>query len=224
MMKFKKLAGLSAGILAASLLGACGGSKSGVNTIDVDDVVRVLENNADIAYAAYSDSVTTAIALEAALKTFRENPTQANFDAAKIAWLVAREPYGQTEVYRFRNSPIDSTDYATENGPEGDINAWPLGEALIDAVVTGGDFGTDQIGVTEHSVAGIAVDEITVENHTNNNIIAQTDIEITSELLSNTATAEDERDVISGYHAIEFLLWGQDLKTADDTVTNGDDR
>ena len=30
-------------------------------------------------------------------------------------------------------------------------------------------------------------------------------------MLANSTGAEDERDVISGYHAIEFLLWGQDL-------------
>ncbi len=41
-----------------------------------------------------------------------------------------------------------------EDGPEGDINTWPLGEALIDYVVTGSDFEADQVGVTEHQ-AGV---------------------------------------------------------------------
>lgn len=209
---------------------------------DLDKLKQVLETNADIAFAAYSDSVTTAKALEAAINTLVDDPTEANLEAAKTAWLVAREPYGQTEVYRFRASPIDDTNYDAsdgEDGPEGDINAWPLGEALIDYVVTGTDFGDDQVGVTEHNTG--VEDPIPP-----NNIINSTDITIDEALLANTATAEDEHDVIAGYHAIEFLLWGQDLNedgsadtetsrdstpgqrpvtdfAADDTCTNGPD-
>ncbi|HBR97947.1 MAG TPA: peptidase, imelysin family protein, partial [Gammaproteobacteria bacterium] len=171
------------------------------SVINLDNVQKVLNTNADIALAAYEDSVDTAKTLQTAIATFAGEPTQANLDAAKSAWLAAREPYGQTEVYRFRLSPIDSTDYTNEDGPEGDINAWPLGEALIDYVVEGNDFGDDQVAVTEHA---------TGVNYPAMNII-NSDVEITKELISNTATAEDEKDVIAGYHAIEFMLWGQDL-------------
>jgi len=73
---------------------------------------------------------------------------------------------------------------------------------LIDYVVEGPDFGADQIGVSAH--------ETGVENVPENNII-DSDVTIDTALLENTATAEDERDVVAGYHAIEFLLWGQDL-------------
>ncbi len=226
-----KLAHLAAAVATASLLTACGGSSSSssddVAVIQVDKVSQVLETNADIAYAAYSDAVTTAIALQTALQTFREDPTEANFVAAKEAWLVAREPYGQTEVYRFRNSPIDSTDYSSEDGPEGDINAWPLGEALIDYVsVNDSDFGTDQVGVTANQAGingGGALTAEDAEADSSNNIIGDTSITIDADLLANTATAEDEHDVISGYHAIEFLLWGQDLNN-DGGVTDGSDR
>lgn len=180
-----------------------------IEAVGLDKARQVLETNARIAYAAYSDAVDTAIALQDALDTFQQDPTQENLDAAKMAWLVAREPYGQTEVYRFRLSPIDSTNYSDENGPEGDINAWPLGEALIDYVVEGTDFGADQVGVTSHA---------TGVDYPNENII-QSDIEINEALISNTATADDEHDVISGYHAIEFLLWGQDLNADGDANT-----
>lgn len=219
---------LATGIVLATSLVACGGGGGGggsadVNPIDIANVRKVLETNADIAYASYSDSVETAKALQTALAALRADPTELNLAAAKKAWLVAREPYGQTEVYRFRLSPIDSTDYASEDGPEGDINAWPLGEALIDYVVIGGDFADDEIGVVENSVGingGLAVDS---SNHTGNNIIAQTSIVIDEALVSNTAMAEDEHDVIAGYHAIEFMLWGQDLND-EGGVTDGDDR
>ncbi len=187
---------------------------------DLDKLRSVLETNADIAFAAYSDSVTTAEQLQAAIDTLVADPTEANLAAAKQAWLVAREPYGQTEVYRFRASPIDDTNYNAEDGedgPEGDINAWPLGEGLIDYVVTGTDFGDDQVNVTEHQT-GVA------DPVPDNNIINSTDITIDQALLSNTATAEDEHDVIAGYHAIEFLLWGQDLNAdgSADTVSSRD--
>ncbi len=186
-------------------------------------VTALLETNADIALAAYSDSLDTAVALKAAIDAFAQAPTQANLDAAKQAWLVAREPYGQTEVYRFRLSPIDSTNYEDEDGPEGEINAWPLGEALIDYVINAEpDFGNDQVGVVVNS-AGIANNGAVDGTMSSMNIIAQTSITIDAALLSNTVTAEDERDVIAGYHAIEFLLWGQDLND-NAMVTDGTDR
>ena len=223
---------LAACIASTSLLIACGGSSSSSDSnanansstpaINMEKAQLVLNTNADIALAAYTDSVVTAKALKTALATFKAEPTEANLTAAKKAWLVAREPYGQTEVYRFRNSPIDSLDV------EGDINAWPLGEALIDYVNTGNDgddFDNDQIGVTEHGLGDDITSAINVTNaDPANTIIGNTDIVINKALLDKGLAAEDEHDVISGYHAIEFLLWGQDLNTTDKSTTNGADR
>jgi putative iron-regulated protein len=186
--------------------GGTGGNGPAV-THDLDKLRQVLETNADVAFAGYSDAVTTAEALQAAITTFVTSPTEANHAAAKQAWLVAREPYGQTEVFRFRASPIDDTNYDAadgEDGPEGAINAWPLGEALIDYVKAGTDFGADQLEVSSHET-GVA-DPIPP-----NNLINSTAIPIDEALLANTLSSEDERDVLAGYHAIEFLLWGQDL-------------
>lgn len=217
-LKAMKLTPIAASLALSTMLVACGGgggssdsggvssSSSSSSTpsssdINMDNAQKVLNTNADIGYAAYSDAVDTAKALQTAIATFKADATQANLDVAKTAWLVSREPYLQTEVTRFRLSPIDSTDYASEDGPEGDINAWPLGEALIDYVKTGTDFGDDQVGVTTQSTA---------VNYPTENII-NSSVTIDENLISNTATADDEHDVISGYHAIEFMLWGQDL-------------
>lgn len=223
-----KLNQLAACVAAVSFLTACGSSSDddSAPAINMEKAQLVLETNADIALAAYTDSVETAIALRTALATFKTTPTEANLEAAKKAWLVAREPYGQTEVYRFRNSPIDSTDYSSEDGPEGDINAWPLGEALIDYVETNAtDFTEDEVGVTANS-AGINSDGAVDGSDDTQNIIGTASITIDADLLANTATADDEHDVIAGYHAIEFLLWGQDLNTDTDpaSTTNGTDR
>ncbi|MEM6773352.1 MAG: imelysin family protein [Pseudomonadota bacterium] len=197
----------------------------GGSVIDIARVQQLLETNADIARALYLDSVDTAQALSDAIDAFADDRSQANLDAAKMAWLVAREPYGQTEVYRFRLSPIDSTDYSEEDGPEGDINAWPLGEALIDYVVTNDgtldDFEFDQVGITESATPINAGGEVRGTEMPAINIIAS-DVPITEELISGTATADDERDVIAGYHAIEFLLWGQDLNNNGEVTTGAD--
>ena len=168
-----------------------------------DDVLRT---NGNIAYLAYGDSLVTAIELRSALEQLVDEPTEANLAAAREAWLAAREPYGQTEVYRFRVGPIDALlDDGTlgedGDGPEGAINAWPLGEGLIDYVANDvdGDAGPE----IPSSVADIS-----------GNIIADTTNFPTIDagvIRDNFELGGDERNVSSGYHAIEFLLWGQDL-------------
>lgn len=212
-----RLKTVAVAFLASLLVASCDEESGGGDPNDLDLIRMVLTTNADIAEASYTDSITTAQALSDAIDALIADPSEATLAAARDAWLVAREPYGQTEVYRFRASPIDDSNYDPadgEDGPEGDINAWPLGEGLIDYVVTGTDFGDDQINVTEHSTGVAAPIPM-------NNIINSTDIVIDEALLSNTATAEDEHDVIAGYHAIEFLLWGQDLNDGGSADTLG---
>lgn len=223
---------LVACIASASLLIACGGDSSSSKDSPIQ---KVINTNADIAYATYTDSVVTAEALKTAIATFKAEPTADNLAAAKTAWLVAREPYGQTEVYRFRETPIDdnfSTSTSNEDGPEGAINAWPLGEGLIDYVntgVNGDDFDDAQIG-SDHIVNTVLelpevskiADPVGVTTAQDDNIIGNTAVEITPALLE-ASEGGDGSDVISGYHAIEFILWGQDLNNDGDT-TDGTDR
>lgn len=175
---------------AAGANGAAGvDGTNGVSTyVTVDDV---LKTNANIAYAAYSDSLIAAKSLETAVATFVATPSAENMQAAKKAWLDAREPYGQTEVYRFRDGPIEAR--------EGNINAWPLGEAVIDYVAVEVD-GEANSGDAANISAG--------------NIIANTADypTITTDAIDSVFELEgDESFVTTGYHAIEFLLWGQDL-------------
>src|SRR3546814_6083146 len=54
--------------------------------------------------------------------------------AARGAWVAARVPYQQTEVFRFGNPIVDDW--------EGKVNAWPLDEGLID-YVDDGAYGTE---------------------------------------------------------------------------------
>ena len=86
----------------------------------------VLSHYADLAHAKYEDSLISARTLQGAVNQFVAEPTEANLANAKDAWLAARVPYQQSEVYRFGNAIVDDW--------EGKVNAWPLDEGLIDYV------------------------------------------------------------------------------------------
>jgi putative iron-regulated protein len=155
----------------------------------------VVNHYADIAYAVFSDAHSTALKLQEAVEALLANPTAETQQAAKDAWIAARVPYMQSEVFRFGNPIVDEW--------EGQVNAWPLDEGLIDYV--DGDY--------EHALGNPAASA---------NIIANTEIqvgedkidvsEITGEKLASlNELAGSEANVATGYHAIEFLLWGQDL-------------
>ncbi len=142
---------------------------------------EVIENYANLVYANYKKAYDDAVLLETALKTFTTTPSEANFTAAKTAWKTSRESYGTTEAFRFANGPIDGDD----DGPEGLLNAWPLDENFIDYV--DGAPG-----------AGIINDEDDYPT-------------IDKALLQSLNEDGGEKNISVGYHAIEFLLWGQDL-------------
>jgi putative iron-regulated protein len=188
-------------VLAASLVGisACSDDEdpegsAGTPTTDTDGGTTGLSEEAalaaattyaDLVVAAYDDAIASAAELQSAIEELVADPTEATLQAAKDAWLAGREVYGPTEAFRFYDGPIDDP----EDGPEGQINAWPLDEAYIDYV--DGDPG-----------AGIVNDVEGVP-------------EITTDVLVEANEEGGESNISTGWHAIEFLLWGQDL-SADD--------
>ena len=78
------------------------------------DAASALTTYADIVHATYADALAGAEELDAAVDAFVAAPSADGLEAAKRAWLDAREPYGQTEAFRFSGGPIDDAD-----GPEG---------------------------------------------------------------------------------------------------------
>lgn len=157
----------------------------------------VLKTYADIAQAGYADSLSTAMTLNAAVDALVAMPSAETLAAARQAWIAAREPYQQTEVYRFGNPIVDDW--------EGKVNAWPLDEGLIDYVDASYGGPTDENELAALNV--IANPIITIAG-------AEVDAsEITPELIGETLNEADgiESNVARGYHAVEFLLWGQDL-------------
>lgn len=164
--------------------------------LSAQDRVGVLATYADIAQAGYEDSLATARALEASVAALIADPSEAALENARATWRAARIPYQQTEVFRFGNPIVDDW--------EGRVNAWPLDEGLID--YTAGDY----IGpYDENPFAGLNIIANPAPVVAGQTIDAAT---ITPELLQSLHELDGiEANVATGYHAIEFLLWGQDL-------------
>ncbi|NTV97522.1 MAG: iron-regulated protein, partial [Thiobacillus sp.] len=67
----------------------------------------VLEHYAALVHANYSDTLTAARRMQAAIDAFLVAPSAQTQQAARDAWRAAREFYGQTEAFRFYGGPID---------------------------------------------------------------------------------------------------------------------
>lgn len=143
---------------------------------------------ADIALAGYEDSLLRARELQQAVGDLIAAPSPATLAAARTAWKESRIPYMQTEVFRFGNTVVDDW--------EGRVNAWPLDEGLIDYVAG----HPDAVNVIANRTLLINGMTVTADP-------------IDARLLEDVLHEAEgiETNVATGYHAIEFLLWGQDL-------------
>ena len=156
----------------------------------------ISENYSNIAYAKYKDSLVLAEVMLSKINNFLDSPSKKKYDDIKKSWLMARTIYQQTEVFRFGNPIVDDW--------EGKVNAWPLDEGLIDYVNINNYYPSENdfsnFNVIANAVLKVEGQEINAKN-------------ITPNLLSNVLheIGGNEANVATGYHAIEFLLWGQDL-------------
>jgi putative iron-regulated protein len=171
-MRIRRSVVLLAPALAAGALGCA--------IDDQTDRGPAIRRYAALVHQSYQDSLQRAEALKLAIDSFVAAPSAASLEAARTAWKASREPYLQTEVYRFYGGPIDD-----EDGPEGQINAWPLNEAHIDYTMR-----EPEAGIINEPAMFPTIDKALI-------------------IKQNGLGAED--NVASGYHAVEFLLWGQDL-------------
>lgn len=135
---------------------------------------------------SYREAHARALAMQQAIHTLLEQPNTDHMNIARAAWIQARKAYTETEIFRFNDGPIDappSSEHAT--GPESRINTWPVDEATIDYVK-----GEPKAG-----------------------LVQQFDTPITIATILARDQVGDESAVTTGWHAIEFLLWGQDFRT-----------
>ena len=162
-------------LLGFALSAAVLSSSAFAGPVSREDVAR---HYATVVEASYADTLTSASLLRDAIHAFVATPSEATLASARQAWLAAREPYGQTEAFRFYSGPIDDA-----KGPEGRINAWPLDEAYIDSVK-----GKASSGIINNRKIVLSKDKLAALNERGG-----------------------EENISTGYHAIEFLLWGQDF-------------
>jgi putative iron-regulated protein len=137
----------------------------------------VIGTYAGVAAASYEDAAEGARALARSVDEFLASPNAEGFDRARHAWIEARIPYAQTEVFRFYDGPID--------GVEGRVNSWPIDENLIDYVE-----GEPDAGIINQ---------------------ARRFPEIDAAMIASLNEKGGEKNITAGFHAIEFLLWGQDV-------------
>ncbi len=156
----------------------------------------VITHYADLAQVMYESSYLAAQDLQAKVDALIASPSAKTLADARAAWKKARDPYQQTEGFRFGNPVVDAW--------EGNVNAWPLDEGLIDYTDKKfyGDSSDENPLYTANIIASekirIGKEEIDVT-------------EISGELLHQLNEAGGvESNVASGWHAIEFLLWGED--------------
>jgi putative iron-regulated protein len=183
------IAGLSVAAIVSGAAFAAGPSD--------DDKRAVLKTYADIAEGAYADALSSARDLQVAVSGLIHSPGEATLRTARDAWLAARPSYQQTEVYRFGNRIVDEW--------EGKVNAWPLDEGLIDYVSK--DYAAAKSKNPLYAANVVANRRIVLGARV---VDAST---LSKAFLSETLHefGKEEANVATGYHAIEFLLWGQDL-------------
>lgn len=164
-----------------------------------DPATAVVTHYADLAQAIYGDSAAAARDLQKAVDAFLAHPDAQTLSEARKAWKAARVPYLQSEGFRFANSVVD--------GWEPKVNAWPLDEGLIDYVAPA--YGTQSDQNPLYTLNVIANTKLRVGAK----IVDATIID--AALLRQLQEAEGvQTNVSTGFHAIEFLLWGQNLDGA----------
>ena len=152
-----------------------------------ENVQPVLETYASNLHAMYSAAVVDEMNFSAKVEAFLAAPTEANLGVARDAWIASRANYMLTEGARFYGGPIDGDPTRHEAA----INSWPLDEAYI-------DYTTNSMTKAVDDTAGIV---------NNPGLLATVDF---AGLDALNAKGGDT-NISDGYHAVEFLLWGQAL-------------
>lgn len=163
---------------------ALGAAPLQAETGEAADVERIAEHYATLAHAMYSDAVLGAEELQRAVSSLIAEPSEERLSEARKAWTDARRVYSQTEVFRFGNPNVDQW--------EGRVNAWPVDEGFIDYVA--GDYQHD-LG-NPYARLNLVASDVRID---------------TDSMRLRHEHGGLEANVATGFHAIEFLLWGQDL-------------
>ncbi len=127
----------------------------------------------DIAFQTYSDAAAAAAQLKEAAATLKREPNALSLAYIRLAWVEARAPFLQAEVFGFADGPIDSGEKPAVSAINGAVNP---------------DF-------IDGAKASILVDTASYPV-------------IDATLLASLNGKGGAGNVATGFHALEFLLWG----------------
>lgn len=148
---------------------------------EADPIDAIATNYVNIAFAAYDDSLNAALALQASVNDFIDTPTEANLLVAKAAYKALRVPYQQSEIMRFDSIITVGKNLDADGGPAS-VDEW------------------------EGQVNAWPLDE----NHIDSLIAGSEDINVDL-LLAQNGADDNDANVTTGIHAVEYMLWGTDF-------------
>lgn len=167
---------------------------------------RVTEHYVTQARERYQAALDKALELEKAVRIFISNSSPETHEAAKQAWLNAHRVYCATEVFRFGNPNVDAW--------EGRVNAWPVDEGYIDYI-------NEDHYYPEESNRLARLNYIANPNFPIGDEAIEALYDEFDRINPNIKVIDFETNVARGFHAIEFLLWGQDLNLPRDSEPGG---
>ncbi|WP_051141298.1 imelysin family protein [Salisaeta longa] len=120
-------------LLVVALVGtACDSGSAIEDTVSFDeiDAQAILQSEAEgVILSTYTDLDQKAGLLEEAVNTLATNPTAANLEAARTAWIATRTPWEQSESFLF--GPV------AEDDIDPSLDSWPVDVTGINDVLEG---------------------------------------------------------------------------------------
>ncbi len=181
-----------AGLLSLSVVAAANGAPATTPTssLNTASAVTTAAATAGVTSQAVVQHYATLVSANyedsmASTKAMQKAVTQFLAKPSEASLLAARKAWLEAREYYGQTEAFRfyGGPIDDDNGPEGRINAWPMDESYVDYVE-----GNPKAGLV------------------NNPKIA-----ITKKNLSALNERDGEENIATGWHAIEFMLWGQDL-------------
>jgi putative iron-regulated protein len=155
-----------------------------IQQADAAKKAAFIDTYSTLAFKAYSDTYSSAIALQTKVDAYVATGGTRNattFAAMQTEWRKARIEYLLTEAFRFSEGPIDNSTLTNGKELEPLLNAWPIDEGHINGIIaTGGFTSSSLLSSNEGSCAGTCPDN------------------------------DPSKNISVGWHAIEFILWDTD--------------
>ena len=147
-----------------------------------------IERYAVVAYESYQAASAAAHDFQDAVSALVDEPTDTTLASARGAWLKVRAAYMATECFRFYGGPIDGPGSASLGSALARLDPWPIDESFVDGVMA----------------------------HPDGGLIGDPKIAITRQTLRQPPGGTNPTHAATGFHVIEFLLWGPDKNPGSD--------